>query len=293
MLKKCQIVMLPIKQKAQNCLVKYNDSKLILQFKPDYYYTQDYLKSIYAEAHHLYVISDDKIEDGDWFLNTRNNVISQCAKDDINSLGYFNPDHTAFLWIQDWHKKIIATTNTFLDVTNEDKDFKEWKLLPKLSVGFIEKYIEKYNAHREIVYVMVNYDVIREVLIPGKEYFLDKREWKMTIIQNKAVYLKPSFVTGHSQADRKERAEILVDEKEDTRLLCDPKSLVLGFEPKLNRNLEVTIKPVKETFEREEVKKLLRIALLTGSSCVSDWKKSDKGFNDNANEYIEKQLDNL
>ncbi len=151
MLKKCKVVMLSTNEKAENCLVKYDDSHLIIKFKPDYYYTQDYLKSIYCKGYHLYIVSDDLIKKGDWYL--RFGIHPTIAPDDR-----FCEHEQAIKDAEESNnRKIIATTNTFLDVSEENKSFKDWKLFPKLSVGFIEKYIEKFNRHRDIEEVLVEY----------------------------------------------------------------------------------------------------------------------------------------
>lgn len=62
---------------------------------------------------HLYIISDDKIKEGDWCLSKLNEIVVFKGKN-------FN------------YKKIIATTDASLD-------------LPQPSQQFIEKYIKSYN----------------------------------------------------------------------------------------------------------------------------------------------------
>ena len=108
----------------------------------------------YFEAQHLYIISDDEIKDGDYFLadnrlNTTSNkglpnwVLCKCTKVK-NSWVYCNeiPDegHNG-----DWCKKIIATTDESLN-------------LPQPSQQFIQKYIEEYNKGNIITDVLVEYD---------------------------------------------------------------------------------------------------------------------------------------
>ena len=110
---------------------------------------------------HLYIILDDKIKEGDYFLadnrlNTTSNkglpnwVLCKCTKVK-NSWVYCNeiPDegHNG-----DWCKKIIATTDESLN-------------LPQPSKQFIQKFVEEYNKGNIIEDVLVEY---------GKEYVDEK-----------------------------------------------------------------------------------------------------------------------
>jgi hypothetical protein len=86
---------------------------------------------------HLYITSDDKIKEGDWYL-TDNNKVLQCTKT-IFGLVYADNDHGR----QIKHcRKIIATTDPSLG-------------LPQPSESFIKAYIEAYN----------NGNVIEDILI--------------------------------------------------------------------------------------------------------------------------------
>lgn len=77
----------------------------------------------------IYILSDDKIEDGDWCYDEYNKIIFQ-----NKSIG--TPGMS---------KKIIATTNTSLN-------------LPQPSQQFINKFIEEYNKGNMINDVLVEYD---------------------------------------------------------------------------------------------------------------------------------------
>ena len=110
----------------------------------------------------IYIISDDEIKEGDYFLadnrlNTTSNkglpnwVLCKCTKVK-NSWVYCNeiPDegHNG-----DWCKKIIATTDESLN-------------LPQPSKQFIQKFVEEYNKGNIITDVLVEYE-----LISNEEYF--------------------------------------------------------------------------------------------------------------------------
>ena len=89
--KRAQVVMLPTNKNSSNIAKSINQDILSLYNKNDDKYNQ-------WINQHLYIISDDEIEDGDWFINLLDNSI-----------------HQATNWIYVLTcKKIIATTDTSL-----------------------------------------------------------------------------------------------------------------------------------------------------------------------------------
>ena len=104
-------------------------------------------------SQHLYIISDDEIKEGDWFINLLDNSI-----------------HQATNWIYvSTCKKIIATTDTSLKITctNCPNNFSEClkctnDKLPQPSQQFIERFIESYNAGQVIDDVLVEYELSYE-----------------------------------------------------------------------------------------------------------------------------------
>ena len=77
---------------------------------------------------HIYIVSHDKIDIGNWYLRSHDNTIG---------VANLNSDHNVYDC-----KKIIATTNEALQ-------------LPAVSDAFIAKFIEKYNENKPITDVMV------------------------------------------------------------------------------------------------------------------------------------------
>jgi hypothetical protein len=173
--KKCKAVMLPTNEKAQNCLVGYNDGSLLFQYKPNYYYTQEYLKSIQSLAYHLYILSDDEIKDGDWFWGEGMLKPEQAKVFESNLVNGF---------IKSACKKIIATTDYNLLYTQERTARGEYEQLSfetgkhyanfkptnisKPSISFINKYIEAYNTKKYINDVLVEYQEVP--VISDEEY---------------------------------------------------------------------------------------------------------------------------
>ena len=101
----------------------------------------------------LYIISDDKIEEDDYYII---DGIPELLKN--NGLKF----------IDDYCKKVIATTDETLYLTfnNGKTDLKF--VLPKPSDSFISKYIEEYNKGNVITDVLVEYE-----LVSNEEYFLN------------------------------------------------------------------------------------------------------------------------
>lgn len=107
----------------------------------------------YCIKQHLYIVSDERIKDGDWFLETTSGMIWQRKNSNVYSL----PEDA---------KKIIATTNKILSSKGvfeskfrekEDLSF-DAKLLPEPPPEFIEKYINAFNSGKPITKVVVDYE---------------------------------------------------------------------------------------------------------------------------------------
>lgn len=113
--------------------------------------TNDWM--VHGKGQHLYFLSDDEIKEDDSYLNTSSNrLIAQATKDDEK---YFkNYPHNC--------KKIIATTDESLRISYKENNHQPLSsnnyTLPRPSDSFIKKYIEEYNAGRQITKVLVEYE---------------------------------------------------------------------------------------------------------------------------------------
>jgi hypothetical protein len=117
---------------------------------------QLYIKESYPlniNTQHLYIISDDEIKEGDWCIDTINNILFMS---DGNLKLHKNTD-----------KKIIATTDTSLG-------------LPQPSQQFIEKYIESYNKGEVITDVLVEYEADLTT-ITKVDYGLQHWDYKLKV----------------------------------------------------------------------------------------------------------------
>ena len=208
--KRVKVVMLPHNNvHTKITLYKDNDGEpLELSLNTD--------KLSYHTNQHLYIISDDEIKEGDWFINLFNNVVVQ-----------------AHNWIYvSTCKKIIATTDTSLKINNITRqlgnDAPNIISLPQPSQQFIEKYIESYNKN----------EIITDVLV---ECEMKHTGWT------------------------KDQSEYTYDE-------------FLKINPKDNT---ITIKKLKDSWNREEVVELLKLF-------ENDIKKSINS--DDSNNWIKENL---
>ena len=144
--KKAKVVILPTNQQTKYLMV-YSDvektkGKLILNgLKNDEY----------KEYQNIYIISDNKIKEGDYCYSYKMNKIvkSTCdvSREANKNIGFW--------------EKVIATTDKTLSQTNRTE-------IPQPSQQFIQKYIEEYNRGNIITDVLVEYE-----LISNEEYFLN------------------------------------------------------------------------------------------------------------------------
>ena len=188
--KRVKVVILPTNEKAivgilalYRNINRYNDSYLDIVERIE---MQDYLKiwtsnglltegkgaTVKAEYQHLYVLSTEKIKEGDWVFHLDSKTILKYDLDEKANNTY---------------KKIIATTDTSLliDTYINQGDTVKGDLiikrnsdyttglkgrinLPQPSEQFIQKYIEEYNKGNVITDVLVEYE-----LISNEEYFLN------------------------------------------------------------------------------------------------------------------------
>lgn len=163
--KKSSIVMLPTEKLC--CIIQGERSKLasnmVAQFSAEKVNNSNYT------GYHLYILSDDEIKEGDWFVcathrdiegNITYKQIEKCTKRIIKE-----EIEVDILETEDWayspkrSKKIIATTDKNLN-------------LPQPSQSFIKKYISEYNKGNIIEEVMVTYTIqCDDALSIGGKYF--------------------------------------------------------------------------------------------------------------------------
>lgn len=123
--RKCKVFMFPTNANVSRIL--YSKTTNTLEYNP-------FLKINTSDKYqHIYILSNEKIENGDWYLSQdgKDVKISQCQGKEIPFLS----------------KKIIATTDISLR-------------LPQPPQEFIEAYIKVYNEGNPITEVMIEYEII-------------------------------------------------------------------------------------------------------------------------------------
>lgn len=145
MYKKHSLILLPTNEKSniwlRNNKLKYNCSA-----------------SSKINPQHLYILSDDKIKENDWFINLYSNNIFQ------NKNGYgvrLSDKYANYALDLETCKKIIATTNTSLKIEFKDGRMNgvQTKRLPQIPFLFVQHYIEQYNLGNVITEVEVEYEI--------------------------------------------------------------------------------------------------------------------------------------
>lgn len=170
MFKKAIVVMLPT-----------NKSKIFLHAGGDLCINTvgDRTKAEFTSPQHLYILSDDKIEEGNWFYHPLGEIL-QCTKREGNFIWYEKltvPGVSKIgqpfsIHINLHPKKIIATTDSSLKLKEHCTCSESeaiycgypkieglcQQLLPQLSQSFIEKYVEEYNNGNCIEEILVEYE---------------------------------------------------------------------------------------------------------------------------------------
>ena len=208
--KKAKVVMLPTNEKTN--IINTNQGLL--------YNSNDYI----GINQHLYIISDEEKKEDDWCINTGGNI-----KDSFPFRVTKEVMNNKFI------KKIIATTNTSLEIKNElwsaYQGRYEADKLPQPSKQFIEKYIEEYNKGNIITNVLVEYE-----------------EWCNC---NGSIKMRKHLRT--TKCDKCiEWDELKINPKDNT----------------------ITIKKVKDSWNREEVENLIYSAMKDRCyTTIAEWKK--------------------
>lgn len=151
-LKRAKVVMLPTEKASNVWLNKFsNQLHLDGEFKENH---KD------AINQHLYIISDEEIKEGDWFVGFADGSIkpfvNQADKStvEINNWQLNKKGHSS-------NKKIIATTDKSLTEKIEALGTGSTYVfnLPQSSQSFIKKFVEEYNKGNVITDVMVEYEL--------------------------------------------------------------------------------------------------------------------------------------
>lgn len=145
MKKTFKVVMLPTEKATGLCKDKRatNYPNLLNHHKPNFY-NELGTNDKWTENYHLYIISDDEIKEGDWYINTAQlpNKVLQHSKEGVE----FAKRHNMIL------SKIVATTDKSLFKDKENiGGYKQ--TIPQIPESFIQAYIKAYNEGKPITEV--------------------------------------------------------------------------------------------------------------------------------------------
>lgn len=150
-LKKSKVVLVPKKEAAEGCIIRSLGKRL--SYPKAQYFTQDYLKHAQLDALHMYVLSEDKPNVGQYYYNKACDVsnplgpvITKCEyQHEAESCRKYKPEDIF---------TVIGTTDKSLFRKGTG-----WEgFVPSPTEAFINKYIESYNKGRIIEEVMVEYE---------------------------------------------------------------------------------------------------------------------------------------
>lgn len=186
--KRTKVVMLPTENKSN---IYKNDQGIMT------YNTHPNFGRLGWKPQHLYFLSDDKIQEGDWYMWTDNQAIAH--SDDM--LDYLEKHRKA-----GDVKKVIATTDKSLLVKNtlirkvQDVEMKgnHLKALAEPSKGFIEKFVKKGGIDE--VEVEYGYKIDK-----SSGHFMQTRVYFLKVSSDNTITVKPI----KNSWNRKEVEELL------------------------------------------------------------------------------------
>ena len=186
--KKAEVFMLPTneakgdfsKERIYPCLLKHS-WMFDKEGKGKLIFTDSNIRTP-TQLQHLYIISDDKIKEDDWCIDSDRNIFQ----------------HKNHFPVSIGQRKIIATTNTLLKIEINSKrgdllpDVSFDINLPQPSKQFIEKYIEEYNKGNVITDILVEYEYLLDdmVVLPYWKLKVNPKDNTITIKKLKELYTK-------------------------------------------------------------------------------------------------------
>lgn len=141
---KRQLVMLPANEKANvgEFAIMLNSATGIKPYLSSGIIQRSEGFNMKCEKQHLYIIKDEEIKEGEWFISSLNNLPCKLNERTVTS------DIT----------KIIASTDKLRLITKDEFGGIDCQHLPQPSQSFIEKFVEEYNKGRQISEVLVEYE---------------------------------------------------------------------------------------------------------------------------------------
>ena len=196
---KYKVVMLAT-DKAENCLHKV-DGSLIYRKQ---YFTQEYLKSINVTSHHLYILSDEEIKEGDWvieFIFNNPDRAIRVNKDDL--------ERCLENYKQGSAKKIIATTDRLNINPNIADSYRSANCVSFIPQSFLETFVKEQGK-------------IEDVLVEHEEYCekLTCKDEQCTVCCKNILYRPKLSPTNEITIKLVEEKERNLDRKKNAVLIA-------------------------------------------------------------------------
>lgn len=167
-MKQCKVIMLPTNNQYKLTPEQKSESITILESGLGFGYQN-------GRHQHLYLVSNDEIKEGDWFIDTETKLLHQALKStDLTFLNHHTKKHL--------YLKVIATTDSLL--INDDGSGMGIKL-PQIPQSFIQAYVREQGKIDE---VMVEIEDDRDKYI-GPSYPL--YELKIKLRPDNTVIIHP------------------------------------------------------------------------------------------------------
>ena len=151
MYKEYQIVMLSTDKANSNLFIHQGlgSKEKVLSSGQGIVHRKEMMACGVSQPQYLYILSDDDIKEGDWFVNLLNNSLG-------NSISLVESTSKNC-------KKIIATTDNTLVFTKQNRHLVQAIIhVPQIPTSFIEHYIQQYNNGNVIDKVLIEYYVTHE-----------------------------------------------------------------------------------------------------------------------------------
>jgi hypothetical protein len=164
MYRNCQIIMLSTNEKVVGLGAR------------NWYFPNTKKLVINSLESNLYILSDDKIKEGDYYFDSNYRLIMKASKVSTNT-------------INNTYKKVIVTTDSSL----KEFPFDNYPL-PQIPQQFIEHYINEYNKDNQIENVMVDYEEERYSTFSGQNNSESSKDvWtnKLKINSDNTINIKP------------------------------------------------------------------------------------------------------
>ena len=187
-----KVVMLPTNEKESRLALQPLNNKLELYY------------NAFNEngSRHLYIISDDEIKEGDWYMSynakTKEYTISKADTKFNEGNNPNNIDKRSFVY-EYWNKTIVATTDESIsrnsDIKMSIKD--ALNTLPQLPESFIQAYIKAYNEGNPITEVALEMELHKWL---GSSYPVGHRPtYQLKLRQDNTVIIHQSKMYTHQE----------------------------------------------------------------------------------------------